>query len=111
MENMFSMIEENVQLEKDIRVKEKEQIKCPPKYGVVIHNDNYTTMEFVVHILMRIFHKNRDEAMRLMWEIHKKEKALVEIYTFDLARTKVVEVHQAAKSNEFPLKATAEPIE
>ncbi len=80
----------------------------PTKYKVLLHNDDYTTMDFVVEILMTIFHKNILEAEKIMLTIHKQGKAVCGIYTYDIAQTKVYQVKELAKSNGFPLLATVE---
>ncbi len=80
----------------------------PTKYKVLLHNDDYTTMDFVVEVLMAIFHKNILEAEEIMLTIHKRGKAVCGIYTYDIAQTKVYQVKELAKSNGFPLLATVE---
>ena len=80
----------------------------PTKYKVLLHNDDYTTMDFVVEILMAIFHKNIVEAEEIMLTIHKRGRAVCGIYTYDIAQTKVYQVKEMAKSNGFPLLATVE---
>ncbi len=82
----------------------------PTKYKVLLHNDDYTTMDFVIDILMAIFHKNIFEAEEIMLKIHKQGKAVCGIYTYDIAQTKVYQVKQMAKSNGFPLLATFEEV-
>lgn len=88
----------------------KSKLETPKDYGVFLLNDDYTSMEFVVHILMNIFHKNVLEAEELMLAIHKKGKALCGVYTKEVAETKVAVVHQLAKEHEFPLRAIIEEI-
>ena len=83
-------------------------IKYPKKYKVFILNDDYTAMEFVVDILMNVFHKTNVQAEAIMLEVHKKDRGLCGIYTHEIAETKVIEVAKKAKSNGFPLKATME---
>ena len=80
----------------------------PTKYKVLLHNDDYTTMDFVVEILMAIFHKNIVEAEEIMLTIHKRGRAVCGIYTYDIAQTKVYQVKEMAKSNGFPLLVTVE---
>ncbi len=86
----------------------KKKIKKPSLYKVILHNDDYTTMEFVVAILERIFHKSRLEAEKLMMEVHIKGQAVCGIYTYEIAVTKVEEVKYLAHQNSFPLLATVE---
>jgi ATP-dependent Clp protease adaptor protein ClpS len=80
----------------------------PTKYKVLLHNDDYTTMEFVVEILMTIFHKTIAESERLMFAIHESGKAICGVYTYEIAQTKAYQVKQLAKRNGFPLLATVE---
>ncbi len=80
----------------------------PPMYRVVLHNDDYTTMEFVVHILKTIFHKNETESERIMLAVHKQGRGVCGIYTREIAQTKVEQVTTLAKQNQFPLLATYE---
>jgi len=83
----------------------------PKMYRVLIHNDDYTTMDFVIMILMKIFHKSEQEAEIIMWDVHKKGKGTCGIYTHEIAQTKVEQVKRLAKDNEFPLLATMEEEE
>lgn len=75
---------------------------------MILLNDDFTTMEFVVEVLMSIFHKNTDDALRIMLDVHKKGKGVVGIYTWDIAVTKAEQVHAAADANEFPLRCIVE---
>jgi ATP-dependent Clp protease adaptor protein ClpS len=80
----------------------------PKKYRVILHNDHYTSMDFVIHVLMSIFHKNAIEAQEIMLQIHEKGKGMCGIYTHEIAQTKVAQVSKLAKQNSFPLLATME---
>jgi ATP-dependent Clp protease adaptor protein ClpS len=80
----------------------------PPMYRVVLHNDDYTTMEFVIHILKTIFHKTEQESEQIMLDVHKRGKGVCGVYTLEIARTKVEQVKTLAKQNKFPLLATYE---
>lgn len=82
----------------------------PYKYCVILHNDDYTTMNFVVEVLMRFFSFDYDEANQVMLSIHQKGKAICGIYTAEIAETKVFQVSQYARQHKFPLKCTMEPI-
>lgn len=84
------------------------EITNPPMYRVILHNDDYTPMDFVIDILVNIFHKSLDEAEDLMWQVHKKGKAVCGIYVKEIAATKVHQVRSKAKANGFPLLATME---
>lgn len=80
----------------------------PNLYRVYLLNDNYTTMDFVVEILVQIFHKPREEAKKIMLDVHKKGRGIVGIYTYDIALTKILQVEETANQNGFPLKAGME---
>ncbi|MEW5814080.1 MAG: ATP-dependent Clp protease adapter ClpS [Spirochaetota bacterium] len=86
----------------------QEQLKEPEMFRVILHNDHYTTMEFVVEVLERVFHKSLIEATKIMLDVHRKGKGNVGVYTYDIAATKVAQVRQIAKEREFPLKCTME---
>jgi ATP-dependent Clp protease adaptor protein ClpS len=89
-------------------VKEKEKLKEPEDFRVILLNDNYTTMDFVVEILGLVFQKDKTEARRIMMDVHKKGQGIVGIYPWDIARTKVNQVHALAREREFPLKCVIE---
>ena len=80
----------------------------PPKYAVLLHNDDYTTMEFVVEILTNDFSKSSEESLALMLKVHQEGKAVAGIYSLDIAETKVVKVTEKARKSGFPLKLTVE---
>jgi len=80
----------------------------PPMYKVLLHNDDYSTMDFVVMVLSKVFHKTQTEAEAIMLDVHKKGKGLCGVYTFEIAQTKVEQVKTLAKQNQFPLLATYE---
>ena len=80
----------------------------PPMYRVLLHNDDYTTMDFVVMILSKVFHKTQEQAEWIMLDVHKKGKGVCGVYTFEIAQTKVEQVKTLAKQNQFPLLATYE---
>jgi len=83
-------------------------LKYPPKYKVFLLNDDYTSMEFVIDILMTIFHKSYEDAQKTMLEVHENGKGLCGIYSFEVAETKIMQVKRKAKENSFPLKAMME---
>ncbi|EIF51097.1 MULTISPECIES: ATP-dependent Clp protease adaptor ClpS [Sulfurovum] len=80
----------------------------PQMFKVLLHNDDYTSMDFVVEVLMGIFHKTHTQAEQIMLQIHEKDKAICGVYSFEIAQTKAQQVKQKAKENEFPLLATIE---
>jgi ATP-dependent Clp protease adaptor protein ClpS len=95
--------------ESDVDVREKPKSHVPRRYKVMFHNDDYTTMEFVVDALMRFFHKSQAEATHIMLTVHKKGNGVAGIYTRDVAETKVEEVMKHARESGMPLLVTAEP--
>src|SRR5690242_10099805 len=80
--------------------------KNPPRFGVVLHNDDYTTMDFVVEILKRFFQKQEEEAVQIMLNIHQMGKAVAGIYDLEIAETKVMQVHESARSRGYPLRCS-----
>lgn len=93
------------------QTKKKEQLKKPPLFVVLFHNDNYTTMEFVVFVLQSVFHKTESDAMLIMLNVHRTGMGVAGVYTREIAETKVNRTHQLAKEHEFPLKLSIEPEE
>jgi len=88
--------------------KTQEQVKEPDMYRVILHNDNYTTMEFVVEVITKVFHKSAMEATRIMLRVHKQGKGTVGTFTYDVAQTKAQQVHKMARQRDYPLKCTVE---
>lgn len=94
----------------DLVVQEaKPKIKRPPLYRVILLNDDYTTMEFVIMILERIFHKNREQATQVMLHVHTRGKGVCGVYTREVAETKVQQVMNFAQENQQPLQCAMEP--
>ena len=84
------------------------EIEEPPMYKVLLLNDDYTTMEFVVEVLMYVFHKSAEDSTRIMLKVHREGAGLAGIYPYEVAETKVDTVHALAKEKGFPLKCTME---
>lgn len=82
----------------------------PKQYKVLLHNDDYTSMEFVIEVLMHLFHKSLADAERIMLEIHRAGQGTCGIFTYEIAETKVHQVKQLANTNGFPLLATMEEV-
>ena len=93
----------------NIRERSRTGIKEPRRYKVTIFNDDFTTMEFVVRILMTVFFKSEAEANRLMLLVHHSDKAIVGIYTYDIAASKVRKATQMARDEGYPLRLSIEP--
>lgn len=88
--------------------KSKIKVKKPSLYKVIMHNDDYTTMEFVLAVLVNIFKKDLGEANKIMMDVHKKGVGIAGIYTYDIAVTKVTKAMNLAKEEGFPFKLTIE---
>jgi ATP-dependent Clp protease adaptor protein ClpS len=86
----------------------RRELKEPPMFKVLLLNDDYTTMEFVVEILMVVFHKSPEESTRIMLKVHREGAGIAGIYTRDVAETKVDTVHALAAERGYPLKCTLE---
>ena len=87
------------------------QVKRPPLYRVVLLNDDYTPMEFVVVVIQEFFNKDRETATQIMLKIHLDGKGICGVFTKDVAATKVDQVTEAARKNGHPLQCVCEPIE
>ncbi len=92
----------------ETREKTRINIREPKHYKVIMHNDDFTSMEFVVEVLMDIFHKDEAEAERLMLMVHRSGKAAVGSYPYDIAVTKVQAATARAKEEGFPFRMTVE---
>jgi ATP-dependent Clp protease adaptor protein ClpS len=88
--------------------KTRPKTKKPSLYKVLLLNDDYTPMEFVVHILQKYFGKNREEAERVMLHVHQKGVGICGVYTFEIAETKVTQVMDFSRANNHPLQCTME---
>jgi ATP-dependent Clp protease adaptor protein ClpS len=86
----------------------KTQLKVPSMWKVLLHNDDYTPMDFVIEILIQVFHKGAEEAHTLTMAVHNQGKANVGLYTKEIAETKVLQVERIAREAGHPLKVTAE---
>ncbi|MCP3967896.1 MAG: ATP-dependent Clp protease adapter ClpS [Lentisphaerae bacterium] len=87
---------------------QKLDVQEPSRYKVVLLNDDYTTMDFVIMVLMVIFHRTLDEAQNIMISVHKSGKAVCGIYAFEVAETKVAQVKSLAGQHKFPLRCAME---
>ena len=103
------MAEESTRHERELVAEEAEpRLKRPPLYQVVLLNDDYTPMEFVVDVLERIFGMDRTTATRVMLEVHTKGKGVCGVFTFEIAETKVAQVTTYARQHQHPLLCTME---
>ncbi len=96
--------------EDDLNVKSIEEVKTPRMYRVLMHNDHYTTMDFVVDMLVNVFRKPAAEATNIMLEIHNRGLGVCGVFTYDIAVTKISRVHQMARNKDFPLKCSFEEV-
>ena len=102
------MGEFNPELEEDVRSETGKEVKEPPLYKVMLLNDDYTTMDFVVEVLRFVFHKSVTDATFIMLNVHHNGFGLCGIYPFEVAETKVNTVKALAREKGFPLKCTME---
>ena len=89
--------------------KPEKKLKKPTLYKVLLHNDNYTTREFVVAVLREVFHKNETDAVQIMLHVHYNGIGVAGVYTFEVAETKIKTVEKLARESEFPLRLSMEP--
>lgn len=101
-------IEHNHSFENESNILVAKKLKEPDRYRVLLHNDDYTSMDFVVRILCTIFHKSTEDATAIMLAVHKQGIGICGIYTREIAETKVNQVHIAAREAGFPLKCSME---
>lgn len=92
----------------DLQAEERTDLRPPRMYRVILHNDHFTTMEFVIDILVKVFHKPARDASSIMLDVHRSGSGICGVYSYDIARTKVSQVHALARAQEFPLKCTFE---
>lgn len=93
----------------DLLTREKSDVKAPRPYNVVMFNDDYTVVDFVVYILIQIFGKTTDEAIALAQEVHENGRGIAGTYPRDIAETKVAQAMDKAKEYEFPFRMEAQP--
>lgn len=99
---------EEIKLKESTETATRVKTTRPDLYKVLLLNDDYTTMEFVVHILEAIFKKSPVEAVQIMLHVHKSGSGIAGVYTKDIAETKIIIVHELARENQFPLKCVME---
>lgn len=91
-----------------VMTEEQQRTDKPPLYKVLLHNDDFTTMEFVVEILRTVFHKAETDAVRIMLAVHQQGIGVAGVYTYEIAEAKVEKVASLARAKEFPLRCTLE---
>jgi ATP-dependent Clp protease adaptor protein ClpS len=93
---------------KELAFEDELSLMEPKQYKVLLLNDDYTSMDFVIEVLMSIFHKTYQEAEKIMLDVHRKDKGVCGVFTYEVAETKVMQVSKLAREQGFPLKATME---
>lgn len=104
------MSSSNPEIKEWIASQTRDEVKEPSMYQVLLINDDYTTMEFVVEILMFVFNKSAEKSMQIMLKVHREGMGLCGVYTYEVAETKVDTVHALAREKGFPLKCTMEEV-
>ncbi len=94
--------------DQELLLEDKQELKKPRLYKVILHNDDYTTMEFVVFVLQSIFKKSQPEAQLIMLSVHQKGAGIAGVYPYEVAEAKVEQVTRLARSKEYPLLCTVE---
>ena len=89
-------------------VRTARKVQKPRMFKVLLHNDDYTTMEFVVYVLQAVFHRSESDAVQIMLHVHKNGLGVAGVYTREVAETKVTQVEGLARDQEFPLRCTME---
>ena len=95
-------------VEEEIENRSELELEEPRLYKVMLLNDDYTSMDFVVDILVNVFHQDAQKANATMFKIHEDGSGLCGVYAYEIAETKVAQVHSLAKEHQFPLRATME---
>ncbi len=90
----------------DVGVDVLPQVETPRMYAVILLNDDYTPMDFVIHVLRRFFAKTEEEATKIMMDVHEKGSGVAGVFTLEIAEMKVMQTNQFAQSNQHPLKCT-----
>src|SRR5258705_13068129 len=90
------------------RTRTERKLQKPKMYKVLLHNDDYTTMEFVVFILMSIFHRNETDAVQIMLHVHKNGLGVAGVYSYEVAETRVTQLEALARQHEYPLRCSME---
>jgi len=108
--NPIGMGKDNTDIREKTLQREKIELQEPPLYKVLLHNDDYTTMDFVVMVLETVFHKDTSEATRIMLNVHHQGLGIAGVYTREIGETKVAIVHGMARKSQFPLKCSLERV-
>jgi ATP-dependent Clp protease adaptor protein ClpS len=96
------------QRDEAVKPESERKLKKPPLYKVLLHNDNFTTMDFVVFVLVDVFHHSEISAIRIMLQVHNQGVGVAGVYTREIAETKIAKVARLARDFEYPLLCTME---
>jgi len=102
------MSEYSPEIEEGVDSQTRDEVREPPMYKVLLHNDDYTTMDFVVEILLVVFNKSPEESVEIMLNVHRQGIGVCGVYSYEISETKVETVHTLAREHGFPLKCTME---
>ena len=94
--------------EDEVLTGQEQKLQKPPLYKVLLHNDDFTTMDFVVFILVQVFHKSEEEAVHIMLAVHNQGVGVAGVFTCEIAEAKINQVHNLAKAHDYPLLCTME---
>lgn len=106
----FGTQESDPDFDSDTAIAEKVRIAEPKRWAVLLLNDDYSTMEFVIEVLKKFFAKGDEEAARIMWSVHHHGRGVAGVYSFEIAETKVLQVESYARSKGHPLKCDMEEV-
>ncbi len=98
----------DTQSQEGVAVAEEREVKRPKRYKVLLHNDDYTTMEFVLLVLKQIFRHSEENAMAIMLKVHREGMGIAGLYTYEIAETKASQTMQMARKEQFPLRCSLE---
>lgn len=96
------------ELDDAVKTESEQKLKKPSLFKVLLHNDNYTTMEFVVYVLMNVFYHAESDAIRIMFQVHQQGLGVAGVFTYEIAETKVARATTLAREFEYPLLCTME---
>ena len=102
------MTDHDTDIQEGVITEYEEDVDEPPMYNVLLHNDDFTTKEFVVHVLMAVFNKSIEKATRIMLAVHRNGIGVIGVYPLEVAETKVNTVTELARENGFPLQTSIE---
>jgi ATP-dependent Clp protease adaptor protein ClpS len=98
----------NPQFDDEVLTQEDQKVEKPPLYKVLLHNDDFTTMDFVVYVLINVFHRSENDSINIMLAVHNQGVGVAGVYTREIAETKINQVHNLARAHEYPLLCTME---